>query len=408
MTFDELLNLVSSDNAPRLRLDSRLVKAGDVFVAIKGTALDGHNFIDQAIANGAKFIVCQRNTRYAIRKPVLSEAKGRVEGTQYELVVVDNSAKAAALLAQAAAGNPASQLTNLAVTGTNGKTTVAFLVRSVIRNAGQNCGLIGTIIYDTGASQSEAALTTPDCLAIAETQSQMVRAGARYMVIEASSHALAQDRLAAISFKAAAFTNLAGDHLDYHKTQASYLTAKTKLFQELSPDATAVLNKDSSAAVKIARKTKAKILWFAVDEPADINAHIESMDITGTVFTLETRAAGHESRGTVRTPLLGRYNVSNHLAAAGLCLAAGLDLQTIAAGLSALKTIPGRLEKIDWDADFPVFIDYAHTDDALKNVLATLKPFCKNKLIVVFGCGETETKPKDRVWPGPPNNGPIL
>jgi len=245
------------------------------------------------------------------------------------------------------------------------------------------------------------------------------------MVIEASSHALSQDRLAAISFKAAAFTNLAGDHLDYHKTQENYLTAKTRLFQELSPDATAVLNKESPEAIKISGQTRAKTLWYAVDAPrpsegrgapaplevqteaarapiadslltgtADLTAHIESMDITGTVFVLETRATGHESRVTVRTPLLGRYNVSNHLAAAGLCLAAGFDLQTIAAGLSALKTIPGRLEKIDWDADFPVFIDYAHTDDALKNVLATLKPFCKNKLIVVFGCGGDRDKTK--------------
>ena len=389
MTFDELLNLVSSDKAPRLRLDSRLARDGDVFVAIKGTALDGHDFIDQAIANGAKYIVCQRDTQYAIRKPVLSEAKGRVEGTQYELVVVDNSAKAAALLAQAAAGNPASQLTNLAVTGTNGKTTVAFLVRSVIRKADQNCGLIGTIIYDTGASQSEATLTTPDCLAIAETQSQMVRAGTRYMAIEASSHALSQDRLAAISFKAAAFTNLAGDHLDYHKTQENYLTAKTRLFQELSPDATAVLNKESPEAMKIAQKTNAKILWFAIDEPADINAHIESMDITGTVFILEY--AGQKQK--VKTILLGRYNVSNHLAAAGLCLAAGFDLEMTATGLSTLKTIPGRLEKIDSGGP-SIFIDYAHTDDALKNVLATLKPFCKNKLIVVFGCGGDRDKTK--------------
>ena len=384
MTFDELLNLVSLNKVPGICIDSRLVKAGDIFVAIKGTVYDGHDFINQALANGAKYIVCQRDARYAIRN------------TQYELVVVDDSTRAAAILAQARNGNPASKLMNLAVTGTNGKTTVAFLVRSCIQNAGQKCGLISTIVYDTGQKCSEANLTTPDCLTIAEKQSQMLKASSKYMVIEASSHALAQNRLAAIEFKAAAFTNLAGDHLDYHKTHARYLTAKTKLFQALSSDATAVLNKQLTEAKQVAKKTNAKILWYAVDTPADLTAHIESMDINGTVFTLEYAGQSsivHRPSSIVRTPLLGQYNVSNHLAAAGLCLAAGFDLETIAAGLSALKTIPGRLEKLDSD-HASILIDYAHADDALKNVLSTLKPLCKGKLMVVFGCGGDRDRTK--------------
>ncbi|MFQ6035761.1 MAG: UDP-N-acetylmuramoyl-L-alanyl-D-glutamate--2,6-diaminopimelate ligase [Sedimentisphaerales bacterium] len=381
MTFEELLNLVSSDNPPGICIDSRLVRNGDIFVAVKGTVCDGHDFIDQALANGAKYIVCQRDdTQYTIHN------------TQYEIITVEDSAEAAGVLAQASRGYPASQLTNLAVTGTNGKTTVAYLVCSAIRAAGPKCGLIGTIIYDTGSATSQAILTTPDCLAIAETQQQMVKAGSKYMVVEASSHALSQNRLAGIDFKAAAFTNLAGDHLDYHKTKEDYLAAKTKLFFALSPDATAVLNKQSPEAKHIAEKTKAKILWYAVDEPADISAHIESMDINGTRFSiLDNRFS---SSIEVSTPLLGRYNVSNHLAAAGLCLAVGFDLQTIAAGLSALQAIPGRLEKVDWQGDFSVFIDYAHTDDALRNVLATLKPLCHGRLIVVFGCGGDRDRTK--------------
>jgi UDP-N-acetylmuramoyl-L-alanyl-D-glutamate--2,6-diaminopimelate ligase len=239
-------------------------------------------------------------------------------------------------------------------------------------------------------ASSEAALTTPDSLRIAEVQQQMLNAGSKYMVIEASSHSLSQDRLAGIKFKAAAFTNLAGDHLDYHKTKEDYLSAKTRLFSSLSSDATAVLNKQSSEAKLVAEQTPARILWFAVDEPADLTAHIESMDIAGSVFVLGY--AGQSS--IVRTPLLGRYNVSNHVAAAGLCLAAGFDLETVATGLSALKAIPGRLEKVDWNGDFSVFIDYAHTDDALKNVLVTLKPFCKAKLTVVFGCGGDRDRTK--------------
>ncbi len=384
MIFDELLTLVSSGNAPHLCVDSRLVKAGDIFVAIEGTVYDGHDFIDKAVANGAEYILCQHpcNCKDA------------------EVIIVPDSSRSLGLLAQAGRGNPASQLTNLAVTGTNGKTTVAYLVRSCIRKAGEKCGLISTIIYDTGSDSFEADLTTPDCLTIARKQSQMLKAGSKYMVIEASSHALSQNRLAGINFKAAAFTNLAGDHLDYHKTKANYLSAKTKLFEALSPDATAVLNKQSPDAKQIASKTVAQILWYAVDAPADIEAHIESMDINGTVFTLEyheSRATSYESR--VKTSLLGRYNVSNHLAAAGLCLAAGCDLETIAAGLSAFKTIPGRLEKINCPsherrATGHVFIDYAHTDDALKNVLATLKPLCKGRLIVVFGCGGDRDRTK--------------
>jgi UDP-N-acetylmuramoyl-L-alanyl-D-glutamate--2,6-diaminopimelate ligase len=395
MIFDQLLKLVSSDKAPDIRIDSRLVKAGDIFVAVVGAVYDGHDFIDQALANGAKYIVCQNKGRW----------------TSDEVIIVDDSSKAAAVLAQASMGNPSSKLTNLAVTGTNGKTTVAFLVRSCIQNAGQKCGLVGTIVYDTGAASFEASLTTPDCLTIAERQAQMLKAGSKYMVIEASSHALAQNRLAAINFKAAAFTNLTGDHLDYHKTKKEYLAAKTKLFAALSPEAIAVLNKQSPQAKQIAEKTRAKILWYAIDEPADITTHIESMDINGTVFTLEyagqSSLVSHPSSlvsspssvvprpsSIVRTPLLGLHNVSNHLAAAGLCLAAGFDLETIAGGLSALQGVPGRLEKVGWDGDFTVLVDYAHTDDALKNVLSTLKPLCKGNLRVVFGCGGDRDRTK--------------
>jgi UDP-N-acetylmuramoyl-L-alanyl-D-glutamate--2,6-diaminopimelate ligase len=389
MTFNGLLELVSltrPGRAPEVCVDSRLVKEGDIFVAVKGTVYDGHDFIDQALTKGAKYIVAQ-NREPSIKHLPRIRAGG---ASSIEVINVDDSAEAAALLAQASRGNPASQLTNLAVTGTNGKTTVAYLVRSVIQKAGEKCGLIGTIVYDTGSSARQASLTTPDCLAIAETQAQMVKAGSKYMVIEASSHALSQNRLAAISFKAAAFTNLAGDHMDYHRTEEDYLAAKTKLFSALSHDAVAVLNKQSPQAKYIAENTKAKILWYAIDETADISAHIKSMGIDGATFALQY---GQQS-SIVNTPLLGMHNVSNHLAAAGLCLAAGFNLETIAAGLSALRVIPGRLERLDWQGNFTVLIDYAHTDDALKNVLATLKPLCKGRLTVVFGCGGDRDRTK--------------
>jgi UDP-N-acetylmuramoyl-L-alanyl-D-glutamate--2,6-diaminopimelate ligase len=374
MTFDELLKLVSSDNNRNVCTDSRCAKDGDIFVAVQGTVCDGHDFIEQAVGNGARFIVSQKPCKFQ----------------NAEIVLVDDSTVAAAVLAQASRGRPSSKLTNLAVTGTNGKTTTAFLVRSVIESAGQKCGLISTVIYDNCGERKPATLTTPDCLTIAGEQQKMVEAGAKFMVIEASSQALHQNRLAAIDFKAAAFTNLTGDHLDYHKTSENYLSAKIMLFENLSPDAFAILNKQSPQAKQIAGSTRAKILWYAVDGPADITAYIETMDISGTIFTLEH--AGQKQK--VKTPLLGLYNISNNLAATGLCLAVGFGLETIAAGLASILAIPGRLEKVDTDRDFSILVDYAHTDDALKNVLSTLKPLCRGRLVIVFGCGGDRDKTK--------------
>jgi UDP-N-acetylmuramoyl-L-alanyl-D-glutamate--2,6-diaminopimelate ligase len=384
MTFDELTELVSSAQGPRVRADSRLVEPGDVFVAVPGTSCDGHDFIADAVARGAGYIVCQ-NHRPLPQRP----------DQRCEVIFVDDSAKAAALLAQAARGNPAPKLINLAVTGTNGKTTVAFLVRSCIQQAGHKCGLIGTVVYDTGSAERQADLTTPDCFDIAHLQSQMVQAGTHYMVMEASSHALSQNRLSGIQFKAAAFTNLSGDHLDYHETKENYLDTKVKLFRELPSESVAVLNKQSPEAKEVARKTNAQILWYAVDAKADLTAHTESMGISGTVFSLEYA----DRHVTVRTPLLGRYNISNHLAAAGLCLAAGFELEAVASGLAALKVIAGRLEKVDCPVAVPelcrhVIIDYAHTDDALNSVLSTLKPLCRARLITVFGCGGDRDRTK--------------
>ncbi|MBN1505971.1 MAG: UDP-N-acetylmuramoyl-L-alanyl-D-glutamate--2,6-diaminopimelate ligase [Sedimentisphaerales bacterium] len=377
MTWNELLSLVSSGAVIEIQIDSRRVHKGDVFVAIPGATCDGHDFIGQALANGAKHIV------HASDHAIPSDAKDAT------LIAVENPAGAAGLLAQARRGNPGARLINLAVTGTNGKTTVTFLARSCIESTGHKCGLLGTVLYDTGSGATASTLTTPDCLTIADAQKRMVDAGAEYMVIEASSHALSQDRLAAVDFRAAAFTNLTGDHLDYHRTREDYLAAKTRLFTALAPDATAVLNKQAPESRSIAQATRARVCWYAIDEPADLTAHIESMTVNGTSFVLECQGR----RERVETPLLGRYNVANHLAAAGLCLGAGLDIEAVAKGLSTLKGVPGRLEKVDGDGS-AVLVDYAHTDDALQNVLTTLKPLCRGRLVVLFGCGGDRDKTK--------------
>jgi UDP-N-acetylmuramoyl-L-alanyl-D-glutamate--2,6-diaminopimelate ligase len=351
---------------------------GDVFVAVPGVHADGHSFVPQALKNGAKYIVCQKV----------------IDVGSAQIILVNDSAYALGLLAQAAEENPNSKLTNLAVTGTNGKTTTSFLVRSVIEQAGHKSGLIGTIILATGKTTEEAAMTTPDALTIAKATRQMVEDGAEYMVIEASSHALDQQRLAGIYFTAAAFTNLTGDHLDYHKTMADYLAAKTRLFTQLPPHAIAILNAESEYSQKIAEKCRVRIFWYTIDKPADISAEVESMDASGSVFSI----VFNNYKERVHTCLPGRHNISNHLAAAGLCLAAGFDLSTIAKGLSALKNVPGRLEPVISSAlskaGIRAFVDYAHTDDALLNVLNTLKPLCKGRLITLFGCGGDRDKTK--------------
>jgi UDP-N-acetylmuramoyl-L-alanyl-D-glutamate--2,6-diaminopimelate ligase len=377
MNFDELLTLVGSAGAKNkisVCADSRLVKTCDIFVAVKGTTNDGHDFIPAAIEKGAKYIVAQQ----------------RCPSNGATLILTGDSSKAWGLLAQAAKGNPAAKLTNLAVTGTNGKTTITFLVRSIIQAAGKKCGLIGTVINDTGTGSTESAMTTPDATVLADLMAQMVENGAKYMVIEASSHALSQSRLAGITFKAAAFTNLTGDHLDYHKDMDNYLAAKILLFENLSSRATAILNKQSPESKKIASKTQAKVLYYAVDEPADVCADIVSMDADKTIYDLTY--GGRTLR--VHSPLLGKHNVSNHLAAAGLCLAAGIDLAAVVNGLETMKFVPGRLEAVCCGQDFAVLVDYAHTDDALHNVLSTLRPLCKGKLTVVFGCGGDRDKTK--------------
>ncbi|MDD5459377.1 MAG: UDP-N-acetylmuramoyl-L-alanyl-D-glutamate--2,6-diaminopimelate ligase [Phycisphaerae bacterium] len=355
-------------------IDSRQIKKGDCFVAIAGSECDGHDYIIDAVKNGAKFVVAEK----------------LANSSTAQLVIVKNSAKAAGTLAQASLGDPSKRLVNLAVTGTNGKTTVAFLVRSIINAAGYKCGLIGTVCYDTGAKVIESNLTTPDQVRIAKMQAEMVEAEAKFMVTEASSHAIFQDRLSGIDFAAAAFTNLTGDHLDYHKNTESYLAAKGKLFENLSTQATAVLNAESDETKVIAKNTKARVLWYGIECDAEFCAKDLTMSAQGTQFTLESR--GQSAK--IETSLAGRYNVSNILAAAGLAIAAGIELSAISGGVRQLKQVPGRLERIEWGGDFSVVVDYAHTDDALKNVLSALRGVCEGRLIVVFGCGGDRDKTK--------------
>jgi UDP-N-acetylmuramoyl-L-alanyl-D-glutamate--2,6-diaminopimelate ligase len=379
VTLEQLLKLVEKKPLvwrPRVCADSRNLRQGDIFVAVKGTRTDGHDFIGQAAVAGARYIVSQ--------KPVAVASA--------EVIQTEDTTKALGLLSQAYYNYPNSKLVNLAVTGTNGKTTTTYMVRSIVTGTGKKCGLIGTVTVDMGSGEDkiEASMTTPNALELASLADKMAGAGSEYMIMEASSHAIEQNRLAGIDFAAAAFTNFTGDHLDYHKTMEAYLAAKLRLFENLSPEATAVINKDDPVFEQIAAATKANKIFYSLSTEADLTARMISMDINGTVFEISFRG----EKVKLSSPLIGEHNLSNHLAAAGLAIGAGFDLKTIAKGLSKLAKVPGRLEKVSCSKDFTVLVDYAHTDDALKHVLSTLKPLCRGSLIVVFGCGGDRDKTK--------------
>lgn len=379
MNLEQLLKIVEKKPLvwrPKVCSDSRNIRQGDIFVAVKGSKMDGHNFIGQAAVSGARYIVTQQPVQVA----------------SAEVIVTDDTTKALGLLSQAYHNYPNSKLVNLAVTGTNGKTTTTYLVRSIITNCRKKCGLIGTIMIDLGNGQDdiESKMTTPDALELASIAEKMSALGSEYMVMEASSHAIEQNRLAGIDFAAAAFTNFTGDHLDYHKTMEAYLAAKLRLFENLSPDATAVINADDPVCEQVANATKANKIFYSINGKGDLNAKLISMDIDGTVFELSYKG----DKAKVTSPLIGEHNLSNHLAAAGLALGAGFDLKSIAQGLSKIKVVPGRLHKVPGKQDYTVLVDYAHTDDALKHVLSTLKPLCKGRLITIFGCGGDRDKTK--------------
>jgi UDP-N-acetylmuramoyl-L-alanyl-D-glutamate--2,6-diaminopimelate ligase len=358
-----------------IETDSRRCGPGCCFVAVRGWTEDGHNYIPQAVQAGAAAVVCQDPA--AVPAPVAS-------------AVVADTQLAAGRMAQALRGWPARRLVGIGVTGTNGKTTVAYLLRSVLRQAGHRPALLGTVRYETGRRTVDAAVTTPDPVHLAEMTDEMVRAGMTHLVMEVSSHALDQRRTAGVDFRVGVFTNLSGDHLDYHGTMAAYRAAKRRLFEDLAPEATAVVNRDAPAGEAMAGATGARVLWYGLSNAADVRGRIERIDASGTRLTLM-----HGGRCVpAATALIGRHNVHNLLAAAAAGAALGLDLETIAAGVRQVRKVPGRLERVEVPAPYDVFVDYAHTDDALSNVLRALQPLCRGRIILVFGCGGDRDRTK--------------
>ena len=359
----------------RVRLDSRTVCPGDIFVVMQGTKVDGQAYVQDAVDRGARFVISE--------KPVELPSSS-------VNVVVKGAAEAAARVAHGLCGYPGRRLINLGVTGTNGKTTVAFLTQAMMQASGRLCGLLGTVHYDLLSRRLRASHTTPDAPALAQLLAEIVDAGAEAAVMECSSHALVQNRLHSIDFQAAAFTNLSGDHLDYHGSYRQYRDAKRLLFDSLDKGATAVVNADDPESDDMVKDTSATVWRYSLTVDAELSGKILRQDRDLSRWRL--RLGGSEM--DVATSLIGRFNLSNALAAAGLALAVGVTPDGIAQALETFVGVPGRLERVDVGQPFTVLIDYAHTDDALEKVLEQVRQICSRELILVFGCGGSRDRSK--------------
>ncbi len=360
--------------------DSRkVVRGGTLFVAIRGEKTDGNQFVAGAIERGASAVVSEqlRPQNVAIEIP---------------WIVVPNARQALAVAAANYYGRPAEVLKLVGVTGTKGKTTTSYLVDSIVRAAGCEVGLLGTIAHRLVREVLPAANTTPESLDLQGFLAAVVRAGGTHAVLEASSHALALDRLWGCPFGVAIFTNLTRDHLDFHKTFENYFAAKRRLFEGAgaAPPGTAVLNRDDEYGRQLAGLA-GRTLTYGLEPGADIATRKPALSSSGISCTVETPIGKVE----VRSALVGRANLYNVLAAIGSGVALDLTPEVIAAGIAQLASVPGRFERIDLGQPFLVIVDYAHTDDALRNLLATARELrAGGRIITLFGCGGDRDRTK--------------
>jgi UDP-N-acetylmuramoyl-L-alanyl-D-glutamate--2,6-diaminopimelate ligase len=358
-----------------LAYDSRRVVPGSAFVALRGLVADGNAFVPQAIGRGA--IV------------VLSEAEPRA-GWSGPWIRVTDARAALAAAADAFFGHPSHQMTVVGITGTNGKTTTAYLLSEIFGQAGIKCGLAGTILYRVGEEERPASRTTPEASDMQQLLREMVDRGCGACVMEVSSHALALKRADGIRFRAGVFTNLTRDHLDFHGDMDAYFASKRRLFDLLPKDGAAIVNVDDPrgrALLDVPRR----VISYAIDRPADVRPGALSFSLHGLEFQAETPGGPI----AVQSRLVGRPNVYNILAAIGTAVALEVPPDAIERGLRSLTGVPGRFEIISTPADaITVVVDYAHTDDALKNLLETARPLAPRRLITVFGCGGDRDRSK--------------
>lgn len=362
--------------------DSRKIKPGNIFVVRKGSKEHGKNYIEQAKNNGAVAVISEEKIDSSL-----------------PLILVSDVHLALAKLAANFYGNPTKEMLMIGITGTNGKTTISYLLESILNSAGKKTGLIGTINYRLNGEVFSYGLTTPEAVELQEIISWMKKKNAEAVVMEVSSHALEQERTAECYFDLAIFTNLTPEHLDFHRTMENYFLAKSKLFTSLSLEVKknlpkfAIINCDSEWGEKLIELVKVPVLTYGIRGNHPRGDHLKKSDFKASEIKLQEEGSFFllrykEKEFPIHIPLVGKYNVLNSLAAIACASAIGIEIESIIKSLERVKPVPGRLEPVNLGQPFRIFIDYAHTPDALENVLLTLRELLsKGRLLTVFGCG---------------------
>lgn len=380
-----LLDTFGEADLSRPQYDSRQIKRGEAFIAIRGFATDGHNFIHQAIANGAKTIVLEEAATFS---------REDAERANVARVLVKNSRRALAFLSERAFGLPSTKLRLIGVTGTNGKTTVTSIIWQLLSARGEKAGLIGTTGIYIGDEEIPATHTTPESREISELLARMVQNGVTTCVMEVSSHALALERVAALDFDIAVFTNLTRDHLDFHHTMEEYFAAKQKLFDGLKDTAIAITNADDAHGLAIVEKTAANVHTYGIRQPkesprADLMAYDVQLSEEGSTFHVEKRYS--EERAIFESPLAGSFNIENVMATVSALYfgVEGYSLEVLSNLIRDVQSARGRFDRIKLHNGVTAIVDYAHTPDAMQNVLDTLHSIRQpaSRIITVFGCG---------------------
>ncbi|MFZ4777978.1 MAG: UDP-N-acetylmuramoyl-L-alanyl-D-glutamate--2,6-diaminopimelate ligase, partial [Terrimicrobiaceae bacterium] len=365
--------VLSDPEISSLSYDSRQARAGGLFFALPGLKADGADFARQAAENGAAAVVSET----------------LIEDCGCPVVRVENARAAMADIAAVFYGHPDRSLKCVGITGTNGKTTSTFLLKHILDAASLRCGLIGTVKYVVGSEEMPAPRTTPESTDLQDMLSQMCDCGSKAVAMEVSSHAIVQQRVRGLEFDAVIFTNLTQDHLDFHRTMEAYFDAKALLFERLAAQTAkkgrAIINADDRYGHFLLERLgrNARIITFGQGVNADYRASAIQFDGTGTKFRLDARKKSF----LVRMPLIGLFNVYNALGALAAAAACGVELRNAIAALASAPQVPGRLERVGAKRNYQVYVDYAHTDDALRNALRTLRELNPARLITVFGCG---------------------
>ncbi|MBM7552855.1 UDP-N-acetylmuramoyl-L-alanyl-D-glutamate--2,6-diaminopimelate ligase [Thalassobacillus pellis] len=362
-----------------ISMDSRSVKKGDLFICQPGEQFDGHDFAEEAIRKGASAIVAEKSLDVSV--PV---------------IIVPDSSRAMAAVATVFYGYPTQDLRVIGITGTNGKTSVSYLLEAIFNKHKQRTGLIGTIKMKIGNKEFEVKNTTPDSLFLQKSFHDMKSAQVDTVIMEVSSHALDIGRVHGTDMDVAVFTNLSQDHLDYHESMEDYFHAKSLLFSQLGNNFIpgkkkfAVINEDDPVADRLIRSAAQPVITYGIEQEADVTANRIDLHAKGTSFWLETP----NGKLFVNSKLMGKFNVYNMLAASASAIVSGVELSTIKAALEETTGVRGRFEPLLAGQPFGVVIDYAHTPDSLKNVLTTMREFCKGKIRTVVGCGGDRDRTK--------------